>query len=703
MTLNQKTFKLNINKKDYNVLQGLTLIQACNKVGLEIPRFCYHEKLTIAGNCRMCLIEISRPRGPVKPKPAAACALTVLDGMFIHTNTLLVKKARESVIEFLLINHPLDCPICDQGGECDLQDQTIVFGSDRGRFYENKRSVSDKECGPLIRTSMTRCIHCTRCVRFGNEIAGIDFFGTIGRGYFTEIGPYISEIMHSELSGNIIDICPVGALTSKPYTYKARPWELRKIETIDVLDSLCSNIRIDLRGLNIMRILPRLNESINEDWITDKTRFFYDSLSTQRLQKPLLKMGKQFFNISWKGVFLWLGFKLKKLKNIFSMHGVIGNVVDFETIIVLRDFLNKFGSSNFFNDSNFKLNIDLRNNYLLNTEITKLEDMDFCILLGFNPRLELPLLNLRLRKAVKKNNAFIVLYGSSHNLTYKFYNISNNLMDFLKFLEGKSYICRNYIKASFPFILKGTSLLYRLDCNDFSMVFEEFLKKINKKVKTINNFIINYSGFLNSFELGFSNISNHLKKTMKKINIFFLSHIDSNLFLRHLNFSDSFNNCLIISQNSIGNQYTTISDLILPCVNFLEQNVSFVNIEGRLQHTRLVQFPSGFVRSNWKVLIALAIFLKKPLKYITLIEIKKRFFEITPLIKSLVLTFNNKNYHIQTKLNKKEQYYYLAILSSYYNFYKTDLFSKNSKILNLASRKFIKNLNFYNIKMSYKE
>jgi len=303
-----------INNKKYEISSGLTLIQTCNKLGFEVPRFCYHEKLSIAGNCRMCLVEISRPRGPGKPKPAASCAIPTADQIFLHTNTILVKKARESVLEFLLINHPLDCPICDQGGECDLQDQTIIFGSDHGRFYETKRATSDKDCGPLIKTSMTRCIHCTRCVRFGNEIAGVDFLGTTGRGYYTEIAPYINNFVHSEISCNIIDLCPVGALTSKPYAFKARPWELKSFESIDILDSYCSNIRIDLRGLEIMRILPRLNEDINEEWITDKIRYCYDSFNKQRISRPFIKITNKFIKVSWKNVFLWVSKKLLKIK-----------------------------------------------------------------------------------------------------------------------------------------------------------------------------------------------------------------------------------------------------------------------------------------------------------------------------------------------------------------------------------------------------
>jgi NADH-quinone oxidoreductase chain G len=695
-----KSNKININNKGYIINQGLTLIQACNSLGFEIPRFCYHEKLTIAGNCRMCLIEISRPRGPVKPKPAASCGLPITEGMYIHTNTILVKKARESVLEFLLINHPLDCPICDQGGECDLQDQTIIFGSDRGRFYESKRTVSDKECGPLIRTSMTRCIHCTRCVRFGNEIAGVDFLGTTGRGYFTEIGPYINEMTNSELSGNIIDLCPVGALTSKPYTFKSRPWELKKIETIDILDSLCSNIRIDLRGLEIMRILPRTNEAINEDWITDKTRFCYDGLKKQRINKPLINLVNKYINVSWKGIFLWIGYKLKEFKKHFIFNGIIGKFVENESIIVLKDFLNKYGSSNYYNETISKINIDFRNNFLLNTKITYLEDIDFCILIGFNPRLELPLLNTRLRKAVRNKNCFIILYGYANNLTYKFYNISNNIIDFFKFIEGKSVLCRKFLKIHNPILLKGNSLLYRIDNLNFEMLFDKIFTSFNKKFKIINNFINIYSGFINSFELGFLSNKN-ICINKKKINVLFLLNVDENSLFKYLIKIKKQINSFLIYQGNIGNDISEISDVLFPSCNFIEQTSSFINIEGRLQYTKFIQYPTGLIRSDWKIILALSLFLKKKLNFLNLYELKKRFLEISPLLKFNIITSNNKSLKLEFYENHYEKLYIYnyPLLSPYFNYYKTDLISKTSQILNLTSKKFVKNINFYNLKI----
>lgn len=693
-----KTLRIFINNKEYTTEYGLTLLQACNKLGFEIPRFCYHEKLTIAGNCRMCLIEVSRPKGPLKPKPAASCALPITDGMFIHTNTILVKKARESVLEFLLINHPLDCPICDQGGECDLQDQTIVFGSDRGRFYEGKRTVSDKDCGPLIKTSMTRCIHCTRCVRFGVEIAGVDFLGTTGRGYFTEIGPYINDMVFSELSGNIIDLCPVGALTSKPYAFKARPWELKAIETIDVLDSICSNIRMDLRGLEIMRILPRLNENINEDWITDKTRFCYDGFKKQRIQKPFVKIGNRFLNVSWKGVFLWIGHKTFNLKQS-SWVAITGPLIECEAILALKDFLTKMGSSNFESQLGSFINFDLRNYFLLNKKLQALEDLDFCILLGFNPRLELPLLNVRLRKAVKIKNCLVLLYGYANYLTYKFYNVSNNLRDFLKFIEGKSFLCRKFLRAENPAILKGSTLAQRVDSSSFSHFTEHLLVKNNRKFTQVINFINNNTGYINSLELGFCSSRKIQNLRVKKTSqIFYLLGVDANMFLKPLlKGAENF----IIYQGFTGNALAEAAHILLPGANFTEQNGTYMNVEGRVQHGKFVKAPPGFARSNWKILASLSMFLGKPLAYTNLALLKQRLFSISPLFKDFIMSAANKEYVLPSLSPKNYSLLFIdyPFLSPFYNYYKTDIISKSSQILALTSKKFVKNINFYNLKI----
>jgi NADH-quinone oxidoreductase chain G len=328
---------LSIDGINVQVTEGSSVLQACEVLGLEIPRFCFHERLLIAGNCRMCLVEIEK-----SPKPQASCAVPAMPGMKVFTNTPLVKKAREGVLEFLLLNHPLDCPICDQGGECDLQDQAMIYGSDRSRFMEKKRGVEDKNLGPLIKTIMTRCIHCTRCVRFATEVAGVEVLGTTSRGIDTEIGTYVEKMFKSELSGNIIDLCPVGALTSKPYAFTSRPWELKTTESIDTLDSTGSNIRIDTRGTEIMRIIPRLNEDINEEWISDKTRFSYDGLKRQRLTRPMVRKGGNLVPVDWVEAFTYISKKLKTIKPQ-NIGGVLGGSVDVETAFALKEFLQSQG------------------------------------------------------------------------------------------------------------------------------------------------------------------------------------------------------------------------------------------------------------------------------------------------------------------------------------------------------------------------
>lgn len=684
-----------LNNEKHETSFGLTIIQTCSKLGYQIPRFCYHEKLKIAGNCRMCLVEISRPKGPSKPKPAAACAISVVDNMFIHTNTVLVKRARESVLEFLLINHPLDCPICDQGGECDLQDQTIVFGSDRGRFYDVKRAVSDKEFGPLIKTVMTRCIHCTRCVRFGNDIAGVSFLGTMGRGYFTEIAPYVKELLGSELSGNIIDLCPVGALTSKPYAFKARSWELKVVETIDILDSFCSNIRLDLRGVDILRVLPRLNEEINEEWITDKTRFFHDGLLKQRIQKPFVKFGTHFLSVSWKNVFLWLSFRFVAVRE-HDFVGISGMLNSIESLVSLKDFLNNLGSSSFCMEQSFNAVVDLPSNFLLYKGLKQLEMVDFCILLGFNPRLELPLLNVRLRKAVKNRNAFIIVFGYLTTLNFKTYNITNAVTDFLLFVEGKSNICKKLMSSKVAIVLQGNSLLYRVDSLFFFKI-NEFFSNVFKRVMPFSlnfNFVSISTGFLNSCEVGLFNVCAYFNFVRtNKLRFLYLLGVDDKRILSLIARQREF--FFTIFQGHTGNEISAISDVILPSCNFTEQFGSFLNLSGRVQHAKFIKLPPSLARSDWSIFVALALFLQRPLKYSNAHGLRKRIFQVSSCaylkdVKHFIPVVRFKKMANSTLVVSN-----FPFLSPFFNFYNSDTITKSSQILALVSNKFVKNRNFF--------
>ncbi|HLJ64562.1 MAG TPA: NADH-quinone oxidoreductase subunit NuoG, partial [Stellaceae bacterium] len=385
--------KLTINGIAAEVPAGTTVLQACQQVGVEIPHFCFHERLAIAGNCRMCLVEQEKA-----PKPIASCAMPVAEGMVIHTESEKARKARRGVMEFLLINHPLDCPICDQGGECDLQDQAMAYGFDRGRFQENKRAVKDKDFGPLVATSMTRCIHCTRCVRFATEIAGVEELGATGRGEGMEIGTYIEKALTSELSGNMIDLCPVGALTAKPYAYAARPWELRKTESIDVLDAVGSNIRLDARGPQVLRVLPRLNEEINEEWISDKTRFAVDGLGKRRLDRPYLRREGKLVEASWAEAFAAIAARLKGVGGT-KIAAIAGDLADAEAMLALKELMAGLGSPHLdCRQDGAALDPAIRAGYLFNTTIAGIERADACLLIGTNPRREAAIVNARLRK-----------------------------------------------------------------------------------------------------------------------------------------------------------------------------------------------------------------------------------------------------------------------------------------------------------------
>ena len=431
--------KITINGKIIEFENGMTVLQACELADVEIPRFCYHERLSIAGNCRMCLVEMEK-----SAKPIASCAMPAAEGMNIKTNTKLVEKARKGVMEFLLANHPLDCPVCDQGGECDLQDQSLYYGVDKSRFVENKRSVKDKYMGPLIKTHMTRCIHCTRCIRFATEVAGVSEIGAIGRGENTEITTYLEKSMVSELSGNVIDLCPVGALTSKPYAFEARPWELKKTESIDVMDAVGSNIRVDTYGWEVKRVLPRLNEEINEEWISDKTRYACDGLLNQRLDTPYVKHEGRLVKSNWDDVLKIISDKITELKPE-EVAGHIGQMSSMETILAFKKFFDTIRSKNIdFRNKERYYNYNQRPNYLFNSSIKNIEKADVILLIGTNPRHEATMINARIRKAKLQNkNLNIFSIGDPGDLTYDYELIGEKTDDIKDIIEGNSKISKN--------------------------------------------------------------------------------------------------------------------------------------------------------------------------------------------------------------------------------------------------------------------
>ena len=466
--------KIIINGKEIEFEKGMTVLQACELADVEIPRFCYHEKLSIAGNCRMCLVEMEK-----SAKPIASCAMPAAEGMNIKTNTEFVEKARKGIMEFLLANHPLDCPVCDQGGECDLQDQSLYYGVDKSRFSENKRTVKEKYMGPLIKTQMTRCIHCTRCVRFATEVAGVPEIGAIGRGESMEITTYLEKSMESELSANVIDLCPVGALTSKPYAFEARPWELKKTESIDVLDAVGSNIRVDTYGWEVKRILPRLNNEINEEWISDKTRYSCDGLLKQRLDIPYIKKENKLVKSSWDEAIELISKKLNSVQPD-EIGGHVGDLVNLESSLAFKKFFNNMNSSNLeFRERKYYINSEDKINYIFNYSIQKIEESDLILLIGCNPRLEATMLNARISKAHRKNKTPIFSIGNPGDLTYAYKVINEQTEEIKKLVNNESDFSKKFLSSKKPIIILGESAL---ELKSGKYIFEEikeFLKKNN--------------------------------------------------------------------------------------------------------------------------------------------------------------------------------------------------------------------------------
>jgi NADH-quinone oxidoreductase chain G len=558
-----------INGIKTKVNRNITVLQACNSLKIEIPKFCFQENLQIAGNCRMCLVEIEN-----SPKPVASCAMPIMPNMKIFTDTPLVQKARESVLEFLLINHPLDCPICDQASECDLQDQTMIFGSDRSRFFFKKRGVEDKNCGPFIKTIMTRCIHCTRCVRFADEICGIDNLGTTGRGNQTEINFYHPNIFNSEFSGNLIDLCPVGALTSKPFTFKARSWELKKKEGVDVLDSIGSNIKIDIFNNEIVRILPKTNFTINKEWISNTTRFFFDSLKYQRIEYPLFRDKNNLFKkISW---YETLNIINKKLitKDASNIKSIVGDLVDLESLYLLKKNFNKLGISNIVNENYFfdeklKINSDLTSNFLFNNTLKSIEEADVCLIINSDIRKEGSILNIHLINRLKKGNFKIAYIGNKTNFTYPIQHLGTTLKTLLKIILGKHFFCKDLKKAKKPLIIVGENILNQK--NGYYLI--EKLKNLSFLKKKNINFFNTKTSLINFFEINFFNTN--LKK--KSPNIYYL--YNTNLKKRLKKKENDF----IIYQGHHFTEDAQQSDLILPGLTFLEKKGTYINVEGFIQ------------------------------------------------------------------------------------------------------------------------
>ncbi len=613
--------KVKIDGVELEVPAGITVLQACELAGVEIPRFCYHERLSIAGNCRMCLVEVK----PGPPKPQASCALPVADKQEIFTTTSTVKKARNGVMEFLLINHPLDCPICDQGGECDLQDQAMGYGFDRSRFHENKRAVPDKELGPLVKTSMNRCIHCTRCIRFATEVAGVEELGATGRGESMEVTTYVEHALSTELSGNLVDLCPVGALTSKPYAFEARSWELSKTESIDVMDGLGANIRIDTRGAQVMRVLPRLNDDVNEEWISDKTRHALDGLRHQRLDRPYVRRGGKLVEATWDQAFGAIEAKLKGLDGA-KVAAITGDQCDAEAMVALKDLMKALGSPNIdCRQDGAKLD-GPRGSYIFNPGVHGIDSADAILLIGTNPRWESPVLNARLRKRYLSGQCTFASVGPTVDHTYPVERLGAGPATLRDLAEGKLDFSEKLKAAKHPLIIIGMGALARDDGAAILALARDLTEKLNAVRADWNGFAVLHTtaARVGGLDLGLvpgeggrdveGILAGCEKREIELVYLLAADEIDTKRLGK----------AFVVYQGHHGDTGAHRADVVLPGAAYTEKPGTYVNTEGRVQLGQRAGYPPGDAREDWAILRALSERLGKTLPYDTLDQVRAR-------------------------------------------------------------------------------
>ena len=673
---------ITINHKEIEFENGMTVMQACELVGIEIPRFCYHDKLSIAGNCRMCLVEMEK-----SPKPIASCAMPAAEGMKILTNTKNVENARKGVMEFLLINHPLDCPICDQGGECDLQDQALHYGFDKSRYEENKRAVKNKHLGPLVSTIMTRCIHCTRCVRFSTEVAGVDDLGLLGRGESAEITTYLEKTIKSELSGNVIDLCPVGALTSKPYAFKARPWELNKTESIDVFDAMGSSIRIDTLGKKTLRVLPRMNEEINEEWISDKSRFAIDGLSKQRIDTPyLLKDGKLVI-AEWDEVLVNITQEISKRGKENTL-ALSGKFTDIETLFSAKYFLQSLGS-NYFDCryDNVQFIENQRASYLFNSSIQEIDNADAILLIGTNPRWEACVLNARIRKAYINNDCKIGLIGKKLDLTYKYEHLSERIEHINDLLNNNSPFSEVLKNSKKSLIIIGNSAINYRDGKEVLNVCSEIAKKYNVANNNFNGFNILQQDIskVGAIDIGFYNqdfalnFDQNIKKHISKFNpVVFLLSCDE---INHSILEGAF----IVYLGHHGDDLAQLADIVLPSPAYTEKSSTYMNMEGRVLQTTRCYHPLGASKEEWKIFRALSNNFSQKLKFNNLSELRNEISNLFPVFKEInnLPSSSKLDFGSSTKIENRVLEYNIK------NFYMTDVISRASITMANCSREIL--------------
>ena len=610
--------KATVNGVEVEFEPGMTVLQVAELAGEEIPRFCYHERLSIAGNCRMCLVEVK----PGPPKPQASCALPAAEGNEIITNSPMVKKAREGVMEFLLINHPLDCPICDQGGECDLQDQAMGYGRDDSRYADNKRAVEEKYMGPLIKTVMTRCIQCTRCVRFITEVAGVPEIGLISRGEDVEITTYLDKSVASELSANVIDLCPVGALTSKPYAFNARPWELKKTESVDVMDALGSSIRVDSRGPAVLRVLPRLNEDINEEWISDKTRYAVDGLSRQRLDQPFLRKGGRLQPATWAEAFDLIASKVKATTP--ERVGVIaGDVQDAESMKAALDLFGGLGVKNLdCRQDGMALGAGPRESWLLNSTIAGIEEADVILLVGTNPRVEAPVFNARLRKRWLAGALRVGVIGEQADLTYGYDYLGAGPQTLSGLARAKNDFVTALKGAKKPAIIVGAGALARADGGAVLAAAAAAAKTFGMTWNVLHSAAARVGGLDLGFVPGEGGKSAGEMVEKGALDVLFLLGADE----IDAKGSDAFT----VYLGTHGDAGAHLADVILPGAAYTEKDGIYVNTEGRVQFGYRAVFPKGQAKEDWSILRALSERLGAKLPYDTLAQLRAKLFADHP-------------------------------------------------------------------------
>ena len=650
---------IKINDKEVQVDKNLTVMQACEIAGEEIPRFCYHDKLSIAGNCRMCLVEIEKA-----PKLVSSCTMPLMDGMSIITNSEKVKAGRKGVMEFLLINHPLDCPICDQGGECDLQDQAMYYGFDKSRYQENKRAVDNKNMGPLVNTIMTRCIHCTRCVRFATEVAGVPELGMLGRGENAEITTYLEQSITSELSGNVIDLCPVGALTSKPYQFKARPWELKRTDSIDIFDAVGSNIRIDSRAQEILRVTPRANDLINEEWITDKVRFNYDGYYQQRIDQPYIRKNGTLEPVTWSDAIKSLKQKLKQSKPL----SLIGDQVDIETGYAIKKFMKNFG------DNNVECRTDnqaiIQNNIQsirFNTPLTEIENADLIIIGGTNPRIEAPIINHKIFKAYN-NFAEIFNVGENLDLNYPTHHLGEDLSNL-----NSEDLQKALKKSKNPLMIIGSGFLSNIqDVKTLKALFEfSYKNKIITEEKNNLNFLTPHASRIGNLLLGnTTNIDCQPLSSINKKDFDIVLSFGSEVISK-----SDFENLFKIYFGHHGDEGALKADIVLPTPLYTEKYGTFVNIEARPQEAKKCHNPIGQAKEEWAILKELSNQLSLPYEIESFEDLREEISKNFP-----ELLFWNNVISVQKSQAPSDDNPIENCKPTYpiSNFYMADVISKNS-------------------------